>query len=74
MSQAFLTQDEVQELTGYSRKGDQCRALANMGVKALVNRLGRPIVSREAVTQLLGVISSKQVEAMPDLIALSELD
>ena len=74
MNQVFLSQDEVHELTGYSRKADQCRALTNMGVKALVNRLGRPIVSREAVTQLLGVISSKQVEAMPDLIALSELD
>jgi len=46
----FLTKDELTELTGYTFKKCQCRALGRMGIKFLVNdRLGTPMVLRKEV-------------------------
>jgi hypothetical protein len=41
----FLTKPEIKELTGYSYKRKQCRELARLGIRFMVNsRFGDPIV------------------------------
>lgn len=46
---AWLTPDEVTELTARIRWTAQCRALASMGVPFRPNAVGRPLVERSAV-------------------------
>ena len=49
MSDAWLTPDEVVELTARKRWSAQCKALAGMGVPFRPNAVGRPLVERSAV-------------------------
>lgn len=49
MSDAWLTTDEVAELTARKRWTAQCRKLAAMGVPFKPNAVGRPLVERAAV-------------------------
>ena len=46
---AWLTSDEVYELTERKTRKAQCRALAEMGVPFRPNAAGRPLVERAAV-------------------------
>lgn len=41
----FLSVDEIERLTGYKRKLQQCEQLTKMGVPYRVNARGEPIVS-----------------------------
>jgi len=67
----FLTQDQVQELTGFKLKSRQIDYLRDEGIPFRVNGLGLPIV----VESDLAIVrdSFAKVEAMPDLKALEEL-
>ncbi len=67
----FLTLDELTQLTGYERKGDQRKVLGRMGIRFVVNAKGVPIVSRAAVEEQLGGRSSGP--ALPDFEALAEV-
>lgn len=49
MVSAWLSPDEVTELTGLKRWSAQCRALARMCVPFRQNAQGRPLVERAAV-------------------------
>lgn len=49
MSEAWLTADEVAELTARQKWKAQCRMLARMGVPFRPNAVGRPLVERGAV-------------------------
>lgn len=46
----FLTDEEVRELTGRARKGDQVAWLRTAGIAFFVNAAGRPIVTRAQFT------------------------
>lgn len=46
---AWLSPDEVQELTELQRWTAQCRALAALGIPFIPNAAGRPLVERGAV-------------------------
>jgi hypothetical protein len=45
----FLTREEVRDLTGYKRKSDQCRNLAERGYPFEPDKDGWPKVPRSAV-------------------------
>lgn len=45
----FLTREEVRELTGYKRKSDQCRRLAERGYPFETDKDGYPKVPRSFV-------------------------
>jgi hypothetical protein len=49
VSDTWLSQDEVFDLTAKQRWKSQCRALAAMGVPFRPNAVGRPLVERAAV-------------------------
>jgi len=49
MSEAWLTTEEVTELTDCSRRSLQCSRLAEMGIPFQPNYAGRPLVERSAV-------------------------
>lgn len=46
---AWLTTDEIQQLTERVRHSAQCRALRSMGIPFRPNAIGRPLVERAAV-------------------------
>lgn len=48
-AEAWLTPDEVGQLTDRKRWKAQCRALAVMGVPFKPNAVGRPLVERSVV-------------------------
>jgi hypothetical protein len=45
----FLTRQELETLTGFSRKASQIVQLRRMGIPFFVNGSGHPIVTRAAV-------------------------
>lgn len=45
MSSLFLTIEEIERLTGYKRKAQQCDMLDKLNVPYRVNARGEPIVS-----------------------------
>jgi hypothetical protein len=47
----FLTDDEMRELTGRARKGDQVAWLRTSGIPYHVNAAGKPIVARAHFTR-----------------------
>lgn len=58
----ILDAEELQRLTGYGRKAEQCKALKAMGVPHRVRLDGHPIVTREAVNEYIGVSSGAKPE------------
>jgi hypothetical protein len=46
MERLTLTPDQVIELTGYKRSGDQMRWLRDHGWAFVLNAAGRPVISR----------------------------
>ena len=67
----FLTPDEVKELTGRARPGPQRRQLTRMGIKFLINCLGRPIVCRAEI-ESKATTGGGERKTTPDLGALRE--
>lgn len=49
MSNMFLTQEELVELTGRKVKSKQIEALRRMGLPFWVNAVGKPVVSVAAI-------------------------
>lgn len=49
MSDLFLTDDEVKELTGYSYASHQIRWLQEQGIRHFVAKNGHPRVVRQAI-------------------------
>ncbi len=72
-SNAFLSPSEIETLTGYRRKKEQREWLRHNGFSFVVNRLGCPIMSRNAMHERLSNSASNSPDAMPDLDALKEL-
>jgi hypothetical protein len=68
MSDAWLTPEEIHELTALKRWSAQCRALARMGIPFRQNAVGRPLVERDAVLKKEPSKSAKQWE--PDWSSL----
>ena len=65
----FLSQADIEHLTGFTRYSAQCRWLSAHGYRFDVNALGRPVVLSSAVEQKLrpGALSSRH----PDFEALT---
>ena len=75
MNSFFLTNEEVEELTGYARRKEQCGHLRREGVKFLTDRSGWPKVTRQAVFEACGFKGrvSDSETVMPDLEALKRI-
>lgn len=46
----FLTDDELEQLTGYVRPSKQAEQCRKFGIPFFVNARGKPVVSRDAVS------------------------
>jgi hypothetical protein len=66
----FLTDDELQELTGYKLPSAQRRWLRERGWRHEVNRVGRPRVARAYCEARLGVAHAEDTDE-PNWEALS---
>jgi hypothetical protein len=67
----FLTPEEIEVLTGYTRKAEQRRELESLGIRFLVNHTGRPVVMRAVLFEKFGTASRRS--AMPNLQALEAI-
>ena len=65
---AWLTADEVAELTDATRRTTQCKRLAEMGVPFTPNYTGRPLVERSAALKYKERTDKKAAE--PDWNAI----
>jgi hypothetical protein len=70
MSETWLTNDEVVELTDKKRWSAQCRALAMMGVSFTPNAAGRPLVLR---SEIIKTKPGKQKRREPDFSSLDKV-
>ena len=71
----FLNQDELKELTGFSRRHHQCQQLAALGIPFKVRWNGSPIVLKKAVEQTLGLRGPAALRnSEPDLEALRRMN
>lgn len=70
MTETWLTNDEVIELTDKKRWSAQCRALSAMGVSFMPNAAGRPLVLRADIIKLK---SAKQKRREPDFSSLDKV-
>lgn len=50
----FLSDDEIQALTGKKRKSAQCRALSMLGVEHKIRADGVPVVLRAHLEKVMG--------------------
>jgi hypothetical protein len=51
MSNLFLDDDDLAELTGWKQKSKQRQHLMQLGIKFIVNSDGRPKVTRRSIEQ-----------------------
>ncbi len=65
----YLTDEEIEEITGKRRYRAQARALARMGIECRVRPDGRPIVSRAAFERAMGGTNTS-TQAEPDFSVL----
>lgn len=70
MTDTWLTNDEVTELTDKKRWSAQCRALSAMGVAFMPNAAGRPLVLRADIIKLKG---AKAKRREPDFSSLDKV-
>ena len=69
----FLTNEELQMLTGYVRNADRCRWLTNHRWVFVCSISGRPNVSRQyAESMLSGGVQIKKPEPQLNLAAISK--
>ena len=69
-STVFLSQDQIEQLTGLKRPSRQCRWLGDHGYRFEVNTRGRPVVLLSAVEQKLQL--STRSPRQPNFEALSD--
>lgn len=55
--ETFITQDEIELITGYKRPHDQKKWLDANGWQFELNRAGRPIILREVMNKRFGISS-----------------
>lgn len=68
----FLTKEEIIELTGKKRPGDQIAWLTKNGWCCVINAAGRPVVSRNhARFKLGGAVLDNPVGSLPNFGALA---
>lgn len=68
----FLTNEELEELTGRKRRKEQCETLDEMGIRWKMNAAGGLIVGRRHVEQVLcGEGVAPQKRTRPNLEALA---
>ena len=65
----FLTVDDIERLTGYKRKKQQCEQLKAMHIAYRLNARGEPIVSEAYINGVAEV--KKQPTWQPNLLNLS---
>ena len=68
----YLTQQEVENITGKHRYRAQVRALGQMGIHCCVRPDGRPIVSRFVFEKAMGNDAAHPLEAEPNFEALDD--
>lgn len=68
---AWLTPEELHELTARKRWSAQCRALVAMGVPFTPNHAGRPLVERAAVLRYRG--KPERAASEPNWAALTKV-
>ena len=54
----LLTDDEILQITEYTRKSDQCKEFARLGIPFRQSRSGRPLVVRDAFLRKMGAVSA----------------
>jgi len=69
----FLTPDELEELTEYSRSKQQIAELARQGIPFGITRTGKPKVVRAALLQKFGVTGAAEAVESIDIDALNEV-
>ncbi len=62
----YLTDKEIEEITGKRRYRAQVRALGRMGIQCRVRPDGRPIVSRMAFEKIMDGAVSTPEQTEPD--------
>ncbi len=62
----YLTDKEIEEITGKHRYRAQVRALGRMGIRCRVRPDGRPIVSRMAFEKIMDGAVSTPEQTEPD--------
>lgn len=62
MTPLFLSEEELEQLTGRKRCREQCKALTEMGITWKVNAAGDLIVGRKHVEQALSGEMPRQPE------------
>ncbi len=63
----LLSEDEVEDITGYQKPKRQLRALEQLGIRAKQNARGRVVVSRRHAERVLaGTDQKSSVSAVPD--------
>lgn len=70
MTTIYLSQSEVEGVTGKKRFSAQARALAKMGIECRVRPDGSPLVSRLAYERAMGGVSKRSKDKEPDFQAL----
>ena len=67
---SFLTVADLEQFTGVKQAAAQIRFLRQWNVRHVVNRLGRPVVTWEAITRTGSKVDRPRVE--PDFAALGK--
>ncbi len=67
MSDTFLSQEEVSELTGRKVRAKQIEALRQMGIAFWVNPVGRAVIARSAIEGRSTVAAPAATKVVPRL-------
>lgn len=68
MSDTFLTQEEIRELTGRTHKTLQVAALSKMAIPFFVNATGRAVVARAAIIGRGTVTAPQKKQWIPKVL------
>ena len=68
----FLSKDEIQQLTLYSRSAEQCKELDRIGLQYIRKRIGKPLVYRKSLDEFFQLKATNSVPVV-NLEALNEL-
>lgn len=70
----FVSKEDLETLTGFSRRSAQIRWLTRRGFRFLLNALGNPVVAVEEVSgKLVGGATRSQARAEPNWASLNVL-
>lgn len=65
MSDTFLTQEEISELTGRKVRSKQIEALRQMGLAFWVNPVGRAVVARSSIEGRAARVAAAPKKTIP---------